>query len=1351
MSEESAVKYLDVDSTYRNRNNYPNPYDFVIPYSFPNKGSTSLGFFDAVLDSSPYTGSPTLQPGQLVTGISFMNLLTSTIDITLDTQETTIDNFYINSTLQIGTEFRSITNFNGLTKVCSVSQPFFSIPPPGTVYYIRKVQTYFDSDVSIYRYNQLSNTTDQLSLLTASPSPIKDFYKGSYIRFSNGTHVGETALITNYEPFSETTTWSQSSNQGSNTFIGTTSDQGFSFRNSISGVCESIILNIASFGTRTLNIYIREGSGINGILLGSENFVLSNSSQTDVTFYFTNIINVLSGSFYTILLQDITGNNNGYINLFGITPGVGLSTFNLPVYPKVSVLISQPPSQCWIQPDKFGSTNYISVNTSDTFEFIPSVSTILNSISITIISFETVSSGRSLLMTILDPTSTIIFQGTFQILDTPQTPTITSLTLTSIVNVTIGDTFTLILQDTTAGGYSTGFINMFGIIPTIGYVTSTSVYPQIDFLSGGSGFVQNTKIIGSSALNPSLQGYSSALSRDGNTLAIGGQGDNGDIGAVWIYIRSGGVWTQQDKLVGTGNIGSSKQGSSLSLSDDGNTLSIGGSADDSGNGAVWIFTRTGGVWTQQDKLIGTGNIGFANQGVSVSLSSNGDIVAIGGLSDDSGNGAVWIFTRTSGVWSQYQKIVGTGNFGFANQGVSVSLSGDGSTLAFGGNFDSGGTGAVWVFVLIGGVWGQQNLISASSASPTAYQGSSVSLSDNGNVLVYGAPFDGSGGICYSINRTGPGVWDLPSIMGSVFPVTNLGNSISISGDGSIAIAGATISSIFNPDAGSSVVFLNNAGTWTASQNLIGTGNIGNGNQGFSVSISKNNSTISMGAPLDNSNSGATWIFDQSSSSIFSQSLNPVKSSVVSTILEQGFEFTSSITGKLSDLTLSLTSFESLLSGRTLNVKILNNFGLGGSIVYTGSVIIPNNSVQTSYVIPINSGNLINGNVYTLVLEDTTINGTLNGSLYIYGIDPNGTFYVLNISTYPKLSITASPSITSFTQQLNPTVSDIVSTTSNQGFLFSPVFTGNIINIILSLTSFDITGIRNLSISILDGSGLGGSVLYTTSVNISNVLTRTNYPINLISSTPLTLSQNYTISIMDVSPGGTSTGDITLYGITPASPFISYNISVYPQIIMKIPSFIITISPPKLLTGFNNPPITSFTMFGPPGPDTIEFNSQAHENATTLFQNGVQAHSAHYYKIGLKYLVIPNQILNVSRGGRLDNYPYIYVQIYNDGNRGALNVMTSDNPNASLAVFKCPVDKNLYDRPTSFFTLKTPNKDQIVKFRPDQNIRVTLTLPDGTIISNQLVDNTTPLFPNPLLQVNALFTLLPIDKYDHTPN
>src|SRR5204862_7198982 len=130
-----------------------------------------------------------------------------------------------------------------------------------------------------------------------------------------------------------------------------------------------------------------------------------------------------------------------------------------------------------------------------------------------------------------------------------------------------------------------------------------------------------------------------------------------ETGAAWVYTRSNGVWTQQAKLVGTGAIGFAQQGAGVSLSSDGNTAVVGGPGDNNNNngglGAAWVFTRSNGVWSQQgDKLAGTGAVGGSNQGHAVSLSADGNTAIVGGYIDNTNTGAAWVYTRSGGVWTQ---------------------------------------------------------------------------------------------------------------------------------------------------------------------------------------------------------------------------------------------------------------------------------------------------------------------------------------------------------------------------------------------------------------------------------------------------------------------------------------------------------------------------------------------------------------------------------------------------------------------------------------------------------------------------------------------------------------------------
>jgi FG-GAP repeat len=177
---------------------------------------------------------------------------------------------------------------------------------------------------------------------------------------------------------------------------------------------------------------------------------------------------------------------------------------------------------------------------------------------------------------------------------------------------------------------------------------------------------QQAKVVANNAIGAAQQGSAVALSGDGNTALVGGPLDNSTAGAVWVFALSNGAWVQQAKLIGTGAVGaplagcqSACQGLAVALSADGNTAIVGGPWDapccgGDRRGAAWIFTRSGGVWTQQGaKLLGSTNVNQgAFQGASVALSADGGTALIGGPSDQSGTGAAWVFINSGGTWTQ---------------------------------------------------------------------------------------------------------------------------------------------------------------------------------------------------------------------------------------------------------------------------------------------------------------------------------------------------------------------------------------------------------------------------------------------------------------------------------------------------------------------------------------------------------------------------------------------------------------------------------------------------------------------------------------------------------------------------
>jgi hypothetical protein len=383
---------------------------------------------------------------------------------------------------------------------------------------------------------------------------------------------------------------------------------------------------------------------------------------------------------------------------------------------------------------------------------------------------------------------------------------------------------------------------------------------------------QGPKLVGTGAVGGAEQGWSAALSGDGNTAIVGGPGDNSWSGAAWVFTRAGGVWSQQgSKLVGTGAVGPAFQGWSVALSNDGNTAIVGGYRDNGYNGAAWVFTRSGGVWSQQgSKLVGTGGVGQTYQGWSVGLSADGNTAIVGGSYDMGGTGAAWVFTRSGDVWNQQgSKLVGTGAVGAAAQGNSVALSADGNTAIVGGPEDNPDIyfppgGAAWVFTRSGGVWNQQgSKLVGTGAVMGAAQGNSVALSADGNTAMVGGGWDHFvEGAAWVFTRS-DGEWSQQGSKlvgtGAVGPAGQ-GWSVALSADGNVAIVGGPVDS--GCCAGAAWAFTRSGGVWSQwGGKLVGSGAVGGAaEQGHSVALSADGITAIVGGPGDNGSWGAAWVY-----------------------------------------------------------------------------------------------------------------------------------------------------------------------------------------------------------------------------------------------------------------------------------------------------------------------------------------------------------------------------------------------------------------------------------------------------------------------------------------------------------
>jgi Flp pilus assembly pilin Flp len=257
------------------------------------------------------------------------------------------------------------------------------------------------------------------------------------------------------------------------------------------------------------------------------------------------------------------------------------------------------------------------------------------------------------------------------------------------------------------------------------------------------------------------------------------------------------------------------QTGSVSLSTDGSILAVGSrGADVPGlgpfSGKARIYAYQSGDWVQiGNDINASGQEDFF--GVSISLSSDGSIVAIGAIGDIFNNdtGYLSVFENVAGTWTQIGSNI-NGSTPAGEFGNSVSLSADGSTVATGEYLSVPG-GSAKVFKNINGIWTQIGNTILGNAGD--FLGYSVSLSANGNILGVGV-----------YGRDDNGV-----------------------------------------DAGSTIVFENQSDNWIQIGNVINGGSVGNFN-GIAVSLSSDGSIVATSAPGDDANgnnAGHVRVFENS--------------------------------------------------------------------------------------------------------------------------------------------------------------------------------------------------------------------------------------------------------------------------------------------------------------------------------------------------------------------------------------------------------------------------------------------------------------------------------------------------------
>ncbi len=276
-------------------------------------------------------------------------------------------------------------------------------------------------------------------------------------------------------------------------------------------------------------------------------------------------------------------------------------------------------------------------------------------------------------------------------------------------------------------------------------------------------FSQQAKLTASDGDNNDFFGLSVAIS--GDTAVAGAPFDNiddrSDQGSVYVFTRSGTTWTEQQKLTASDGKANDRFGTSVAI--DGDTV-VGGAPGDGGianAGAAYVFTRSGTTWTEQQKL--TASDGAANDLFGASVAIDGETAVVGAPFDDTGGtinqGAAYVFTRSGTDWTPQAKLTASDGAAGDQFGFSVSIEGEtavvGSPIArVGANL---ARGAAYVFTRAGTIWNDFQKLVASDGAIGDLFGFSVAI--DGNTIVAGATrADGvrrDSGAAYVFTRCSP--------------------------------------------------------------------------------------------------------------------------------------------------------------------------------------------------------------------------------------------------------------------------------------------------------------------------------------------------------------------------------------------------------------------------------------------------------------------------------------------------------------------------------------------------------------------------------------------------------------------
>jgi hypothetical protein len=335
------------------------------------------------------------------------------------------------------------------------------------------------------------------------------------------------------------------------------------------------------------------------------------------------------------------------------------------------------------------------------------------------------------------------------------------------------------------------------------------------FVNNGGVWTQQARLTPEPGQNYDAFGYAVAIS--GNTVVVGAYGETitaGSQGAAYVFVNNGGTWTQEARLTPQDAAGGDSFGFSVSVK--GDTMIVGAPFKNFGalvqEGAAYVFTNSGGTWTQQGELIAADGQYSDRFGYAVAVDGDNAIVGtpFKQFNSNLGAGMGYVFARNNGAWSQYVELIPPDTHAGGAFGYSVALSGSTALIGAPNQFGNGpGVGSAYIWQLNFGTWSNSAELTATDLAAGTAFGQVVALDSTSGRLVVGAPYAKTNGV-----QTGA-AYAFALVGGTWTQETELVGADSIGGDGvgnGVAVSGTVMmvdasSHVWQSNAGNGTVYV----------------------------------------------------------------------------------------------------------------------------------------------------------------------------------------------------------------------------------------------------------------------------------------------------------------------------------------------------------------------------------------------------------------------------------------------------------------------------------------------------------------------------------------------------------------